>query len=85
MPKSIDRDIAWTQSRYDKAGPGGDGADYINCPMDEEQYNRLRRCAAGGASSTSSRSGRRSPYFDGCLPIEVMARARRARRCATGR
>ncbi len=35
---SIDMSIAWKQSRYDKAGPGGSGADYINCPLDKEQY-----------------------------------------------
>ena len=37
--ESIDMDIAWAQSRYDKAGPGGTGADYLNCPMDETQYD----------------------------------------------
>ena len=40
---SIDMAIAWFQSRYDKAGPGGSGADYINCPLDREQYDALRR------------------------------------------
>ena len=36
--ESIDFDQAWFQSRYDKAGPGGSGADYVNCPLDREQY-----------------------------------------------
>ncbi len=36
---SIDMSVAWFQSRYDKAGPGGSGADYINCPLDREQYD----------------------------------------------
>ncbi|HTN61848.1 MAG TPA: methylenetetrahydrofolate--tRNA-(uracil(54)-C(5))-methyltransferase (FADH(2)-oxidizing) TrmFO, partial [Devosia sp.] len=36
---SIDMDIVWAQSRYDKVGPSGNGADYLNCPMDEQQYN----------------------------------------------
>ena len=42
---SIDMDKAWFQSRYDKAGPGGTGADYINCPLDARAIRRLRRCA----------------------------------------
>src|SRR5215470_1593602 len=35
---SIDRAVAWKQSRYDKGGPAGDGADYFNCPLDKQQY-----------------------------------------------
>ena len=42
---SIDFDIAWFQSRYDKAGPGGTGADYINCPMDKRAVRGIRRRA----------------------------------------
>ena len=44
---SIDFDIAWFQSRYDKSGPAGSGADYINCPLTRAQYESLRRCFAG--------------------------------------
>ena len=46
--ETIDMGVAWRQSRYDKAGPGGTGADYINCPMSRDQYESLRRRAAGG-------------------------------------
>lgn len=69
---SIDMDVCWFQSRYDKAGPGGTGADYINCPMDKEQYEAF--VAALVASDTVPfRDFENTPYFDGCLPIEVMA------------
>ncbi len=44
--ESIDTSVAWFQSRYNKAGPAGTGADYLNCPMTREEYERLRRCAA---------------------------------------
>jgi methylenetetrahydrofolate--tRNA-(uracil-5-)-methyltransferase len=69
---SINMDICWYQSRYDKVGPGGTGKDYINCPMDEEQYNAfLDALIAGDAVGFKEWEG--TPYFDGCLPIEVMA------------
>jgi len=69
---SIDMDICWFQSRYDKVGPGGDGKDYINCPLDEEQYNAfIDALIAGDAVGFKEWEG--TPYFDGCLPIEVMA------------
>ncbi len=82
---TIDMDVAWFQSRYDKVGPGGTGRDYINCPLDQAAVRGVRRRAACRRDRTSTRSGRKIPYFEGCLPIEVMARARAARRCATGR
>jgi len=66
---SIDFDKAWFQSRYDK----GDGADYINCPMNEDQYNAFID-AILAAEKVSFREWEEStPYFEGCLPIEVMA------------
>jgi len=69
---SIDMDICWYQSRYDKVGPGGTGKDYINCPLDEEQYNAfIDALIAGDAVGFKEWEG--TPYFDGCLPIEVMA------------
>ena len=71
--ESIDMSVAWFQSRYDKAGPGGTGADYINCPLDRDAVRGLRRRAPRRREDRASRSGRRTPYFDGCLPIEVMA------------
>jgi methylenetetrahydrofolate--tRNA-(uracil-5-)-methyltransferase len=69
---SIDMAVAWRQSRYDKAGPGGTGADYVNCPMNREQYEAFVD-ALMAAQKTEFREFEGTPYFDGCLPIEVMA------------
>jgi methylenetetrahydrofolate--tRNA-(uracil-5-)-methyltransferase len=70
---SIDMSVAWRQSRYDKAGPAGSGADYINCPLTREQYEAFvdALLAAGKVAFHDWESA--TPYFDGCLPIEVMA------------
>jgi methylenetetrahydrofolate--tRNA-(uracil-5-)-methyltransferase len=70
--ESIDMDIAWFQSRYDKAGPGGSGADYINCPMTREEYDAFLD-ALLAAEKAEFKQWEGTPYFDGCLPIEVMA------------
>ncbi|MCR9122480.1 MAG: methylenetetrahydrofolate--tRNA-(uracil(54)-C(5))-methyltransferase (FADH(2)-oxidizing) TrmFO [Phyllobacteriaceae bacterium] len=69
---TIDMDVAWFQSRYDKVGPGGTGKDYINCPMDEAQYNGFIDALLAG-DTTEFKQWEGTPYFDGCLPIEVMA------------
>jgi methylenetetrahydrofolate--tRNA-(uracil-5-)-methyltransferase len=69
---SIDMDVAWMQSRYDKAGPGGDAAAYVNCPMSRDQYEAFVD-ALIAAEKTEFREFEGTPYFDGCLPIEVMA------------
>ncbi len=69
---SIDMDIAWRQSRYDKEGPGGDSAAYINCPMEQAQYEAFVQALLDGPKS-EFREWENVPYFDGCLPIEVMA------------
>ncbi len=69
---SIDFDIAWRQSRYDKAGPGGDAAAYVNCPMDKYQYEAFIDALRAGPK-TEFKEWENVPYFDGCLPIEVMA------------
>jgi len=69
---SIDFDVVWFQSRYDKAGPGGSGADYINCPLTRAQYDAFVD-ALLGAEKTAFHAFEATPYFDGCLPIEVMA------------
>ncbi len=69
---SIDRDIVWAQSRYDKVGPMGNGADYLNCPMNEKQYNDFVD-ALLAAPLHAFKEWEKVPYFDGCLPIEVMA------------
>ena len=70
--ESIDMRVAWFQSRYDKAGPGGTGADYINCPLDRDQYEAFVDALLAG-DKTSFKPWEGTPYFDGCLPIEVMA------------
>jgi methylenetetrahydrofolate--tRNA-(uracil-5-)-methyltransferase len=70
--ETIDFDFAWYQSRYDKVGPGGTGADYINCPLDREQYFAFVDALIKG-EKTEFKNFEGVPYFDGCLPIEVMA------------
>ena len=70
--ESVDMDKAWFQSRYDKPGPGGTGADYINCPLDRQQYEAFLDALLAGESAQLSHADN-TPYFDGCLPIEVMA------------
>jgi methylenetetrahydrofolate--tRNA-(uracil-5-)-methyltransferase len=70
---SIDMSIAWLQSRYDKEGPGGTGADYINCPMTREQYHAFVDALLAGDKVAFHDWEAATPYFDGCLPIEVMA------------
>jgi methylenetetrahydrofolate--tRNA-(uracil-5-)-methyltransferase len=69
---SINMDVAWLQSRYDKTGPGGTGADYVNCPLDRDQYHAFVDAILAG-DKTSFKEWEDTPYFDGCLPIEVMA------------
>jgi methylenetetrahydrofolate--tRNA-(uracil-5-)-methyltransferase len=70
---SIDLAQAWFQSRYDKAGPGGSGADYINCPLTREQYDAFVDALLAGDKVSFHDWEASTPYFDGCLPIEVMA------------
>ncbi len=70
---SIDLDQAWFQSRYDKAGPGGSGADYINCPLSRERYDAFIDALLAGDKTVFHDWEVSTPYFDGCLPIEVMA------------
>ena len=57
---SIDMDVAWFQSRYDAAGPGGSGADYINCPLDRSQYDAFLDALLAGDRARST-TGRRPP------------------------
>ncbi len=70
---SIDMSQAWFQSRYDKPGPGGDGKDYINCPLDADQYAAFIGALLDGEKTEFKEWERNTPYFEGCLPIEVMA------------
>lgn len=71
--ESIDETVCWRQSRYDKAGPGGTGADYINCPMDQAQYEAFVDALLAGEKTSFKEWEATTPYFDGCLPVEVMA------------
>lgn len=66
---SINMDKAWFQSRYDK----GDGADYINCPMSKEQYKAFIAALLAAPKTEFREWEKDTPYFEGCLPIEVMA------------
>ena len=70
---SIDLSKAWFQSRYDKVGPSGDGSDYINCPFDKEQYLAFLDALAAAEKTEFKEWEASTPYFEGCLPIEVMA------------
>lgn len=70
--ESVDMRVAWFQSRYDKAGPGGSGADYLNCPLDRAQYEAFVAALLAGEKS-EGKDWEGTPYFEGCLPIEVMA------------
>ena len=70
---SIDMSVAWFQSRYDKTGPGGTGADYINCPLTKEQYDAFVNALLAGEKTDFKEWETNTPYFDGCLPVEVMA------------
>jgi len=76
--ETIDFDVAWMQSRYDKSGPfskdlGGDGADYINCPLDKDQYAAFHAALMAGEKTEFKEWEKSTPYFEACLPVEVMA------------
>ncbi len=75
---SIDMDVAWMASRWDKGAEaslemGGDGRDYINCPMTKDQYLAFREELLAGDKTEFKEWEANTPYFDGCMPIEVMA------------
>jgi len=71
--ESIDMSAAWFQSRYDKTGPGGSGSDYINCPLDRAQYDAFVDALLAAEKTSFHEWEATTPYFDGCLPIEIMA------------
>ena len=82
---NIDMSVAWKQSRYDKEGPGGEAAAYINCPLNRDQYEAFIDALLAGPKS-EFKDWEHVPYFDGCLPIEVMAeRGRETPRHEIGR
>ncbi len=70
---SIDLDAAWFQSRYDKPGPAGSGADYINCPLDEAGYDAFIGALLEADRIEFKEWEALTPWFEGCLPVEVMA------------
>src|SRR5260370_24002924 len=70
---SIDMSVAWFQSRYDRTGPGGTGADYINCPRTREQYHAFVDSRVADENTDLTEPETHTPYFDCCLPIEVMS------------
>ncbi len=70
---SVDLSIAWFQSRYDKVGPGGTGKDYLNCPMNKTEYHAFIEALLEADTLEFKEWEKNTPYFEGCLPIEVMA------------
>ena len=70
---SINMDIAWFQSRYDKSSTGSDGKDYINCPMTEQQYSQFLEEMLAAGKMSFKKWEQNTPYFDGCMPVEIMA------------
>ncbi len=71
--ESINFDIAWFQSRYDKEGPAGTGKDYINLPMDKDQYLAFVDALLTSEKTEFKEWETNTPYFEGCMPVEVMA------------
>ena len=65
---SIDMDVCWMAARWDKGGK-----DYINCPMDKEQYQDFVQALRDGEKTEFKEWEKDTPYFEGCMPIEVMA------------
>jgi len=70
---SIDFTVAWRQSRYDKSGPSGEADAYVNCPMDRAEYERFVQALLEAPKAEFKDWERDTPWFEGCLPIEVMA------------
>jgi methylenetetrahydrofolate--tRNA-(uracil-5-)-methyltransferase len=66
---SIDMDVCWFQSRWNK----GEGHDYVNCPMSRDEYQAFVQALLDGEKTEFKQWERDTPYFDGCMPIEVMA------------
>ncbi|NIJ32117.1 methylenetetrahydrofolate--tRNA-(uracil(54)-C(5))-methyltransferase (FADH(2)-oxidizing) TrmFO [Sphingomonas oligoaromativorans] len=67
--ESIDMEVCWFQSRWNK----GDGKDYINCPMNKDEYLAFIEALNSGEKTEFKEWEKNTPYFDGCMPIEVMA------------
>lgn len=71
--ESINMDVAWFQSRYDKEGPAGTGKDYINCPLNKEQYEAFVQALLTAEYGDFKEWEKNTPYFEACMPIEIMA------------
>ena len=70
---SIDMDICWMAARWDRSSSEGDGKDYINCPLDKDQYEAFVQALRDGDKTEFKEWEKDTPYFEGCMPIEVMA------------
>jgi methylenetetrahydrofolate--tRNA-(uracil-5-)-methyltransferase len=70
---SIDMEVAWMAARWDRGSSEGGGKDYINCPMDREQYQTFVQALVDGEKMPFKDWEADTPYFEGCMPIEVMA------------
>ncbi len=70
---SIEMDVCWMAARWDKGTSEGGGKDYINCPMTRDQYLAFRQALLDGEKTTFREWEANTPYFEGCMPIEVMA------------
>jgi methylenetetrahydrofolate--tRNA-(uracil-5-)-methyltransferase len=70
---SIDMDVAWMAARWDRGSSEGGGKDYVNCPMDREQYEAFVQALIDGEKMPFKDWEKDTPYFEGCMPIEVMA------------
>ncbi len=70
---SIDHSVVWRASRYGKTGPAGTGADYLNCPMTRDEYEAFLDAMLAADKTAFKEWETNTPYFDGCLPVEVMA------------
>lgn len=71
--ESVNFDRAWYQSRYDKEGPAGSGKDYINCPMEKDEYIAFIQALLDAEKTEFKEWEKNTPYFEGCMPIEIMA------------
>jgi len=70
---SIDMDVCWMAARWDRGSALGGGKDYINCPMSKDQYLAFREGLLAGDKAEFKEWEANTPYFEGCMPIEVMA------------
>src|SRR3546814_2434483 len=72
---TIDMDVAWMASRWDKVGPIGDGKDYINCPLDKNQYSAFVQGLVDGEKNGFKECETDTPYLAGFMPFEEIGEA----------